>query len=274
MNFITRSTKVMSVLASIITTVSLITLIMLATLLPITYASKTLMCFIFTSILVMILLLWSGALQIKVFEDYKAKRAHLCADGIISICLSVLLIISSILFAILQAPGLIKGAVIVGTDIRAFLIAFLTILIIWKIFVTILAFREHRFNKILELISTILWFALNITLIVSLIKNINLYVISWLIVSFGWALIIITIIYMLASYVINTPKYLETDEAVEILKKERERREIIFNRSASKSSYTNQAIKEKLRELKELKDNNLISEEDYIDKKDELLNRF
>lgn len=109
MKFITNSTKIKCIVASALTGLALITLIMLSTLLNIGTSAKLLMTFIYTASLMLILLLWQGILQIDVFKDYKSKRNYLCADGILSICMSALLMISAILLGSLQAGEVIAG---------------------------------------------------------------------------------------------------------------------------------------------------------------------
>lgn len=129
MKFLAKSTKTSCVVASVLTGLLLITLIMLSTLLSISSVSKTTMTFIYTICLVLILLIWHGILQIKVFNDYKSKRNYLCADGILSLCMGALLIVSGILLATLQLNDLIGDNLITGTaDIRIFLTCFLAII--------------------------------------------------------------------------------------------------------------------------------------------------
>lgn len=57
MKFITRSTKIQSIVASVLTALALITLIMLSTLLEISNVSKLTMTFIYTVSLVLALLI-------------------------------------------------------------------------------------------------------------------------------------------------------------------------------------------------------------------------
>ena len=77
---------------------------------------------------------------------------------------------------------------------------------------------------------------------------------------------------MLFSYVIKTPIYLETPEAIkqykEEIEAEKSRKERIQNRTQIKNIST---LQNKLKELKELKNSGLITEEEYKDKKAELL---
>ena len=267
MNFITNSTKVRCIVASAITGLALITLIMLSSLLTISPSSKTLMTFIYTGSLMLILLLWQGALQIKVFNDYKQKRNYLCADGIISICMGALLIISAILLGSLQANKVISGTWIGGSDIRIFLTCFLFVLAVWKLAVTIISIKEKHFNWWCELLSTTFWFSLTITCLLSMFTKSSAIV--WIIVGICWAIIALNIFFMLFSYVIKKPRYLETKEAIEDLKEE------MREKAAKKQPViTSEMIQKKLRELKDFRDTNLISEEEYIEKKQQLLEKI
>jgi hypothetical protein len=80
---------------------------------------------------------------------------------------------------------------------------------------------------------------------------------------------------MLFSYVIKTPTYLETEEAINIyneeIEEERVRREKIQNKNNPNTSFR---LQEKLKKLKDLRDNNLITEEEYNQKKAQLLDTF
>lgn len=73
---------------------------------------------------------------------------------------------------------------------------------------------------------------------------------------------------MLYSYVIKEPEYLQTQRALDILEEEKQE-ELKLNKIGKPTS-TNR-VQEKLRKLKELKDNDLISVEDYENKKKQIL---
>ena len=60
---------------------------------------------------------------------------------------------------------------------------------------------------------TILWLALTILCLVTMFVS-SIIVLLWCIIIVSWVLIVVTIFYMLFSYVIKTPIYLETPEAV------------------------------------------------------------
>ena len=130
MKFLSKSTKIQGVVASVLTALALIVLIMLSTLIQFNdYSNRVMMTFIYTVCLVFILLIWHGILQIKVFSDYKSKRSYLCADGILSLCMGTLLIVSGILLATLQLNDLKGHNLITGAaEIRVFLTCFLAII--------------------------------------------------------------------------------------------------------------------------------------------------
>ena len=280
MKFLSKSTKIQGVVASVLTALALIVLIMLSTLIQFNeYSNRVMMTFIYTVCLVFILLIWHGILQIKVFSDYKSKRSYLCADGILSLCMGTLLIVSGILLATLQLHTLLDYNLITGTaDIRIFLTCFLAIIAFWKLAVVIIAIKEKHFNWWCEMLFMIFWLMLSILCLTSMfINGSTLTGILWSIVAFSWALIILTIFYILYSYIIKTPKYLETEEAIQQKQEEidqiKSRKEKLLERKSS-SNNVSTTYKDKLKKLKELRDDNLISEEEYLDKKSEILNKF
>lgn len=275
MKFLSKSTKIQGVVASVLTALALIVLTMLSTLIQFNnYSNKVMMTFIYTICLVFILLIWHGILQIKVFSDYKSKRSYLCADGILSLCMGTLLIVSGILLATLQLDELLGNNLITGTaDIRIFLTCFLAIIAFWKLAVMIIAIKEKHFNWWCEMLFMLFWLMLSILCLASMLVNKNAVTgILWSIVAFSWALIILTIFYILYSYIIKTPKYLETEEALEQRKEELE--ELKLKKEKLNNRNTSLDYKDKLKKLQELKDENLISESEYISKKNEILNKL
>lgn len=80
---------------------------------------------------------------------------------------------------------------------------------------------------------------------------------------------------MLFSYVINKPHYLATEEALEELAEELEEKRLEKEKAKNKTTNsTSFRLQDKLKKLKDLKDSNLITEEEYSKKKEELLNSF
>lgn len=128
MKFLSNSTKIKCIVASVLTGLALITLVMLTSLLSITFESKLTMTFIYTISLMLILLIWQGILQINVFNDYKSKRGYLCADGILTLCMGALVVICGVLLSILQLDKVVSGVFIGGSDIRIFMSCFLAVI--------------------------------------------------------------------------------------------------------------------------------------------------
>lgn len=276
MEFITKSTKVRSIVASAVTAVALITLIMLSSLLQLGDTSRNLMCLIYTISLLLVLIFWHGIIQIKVFSDYKSQNKWLCADGVLSICLSALLAISAILFGVLQASTAINSGYITGnvSDIRLFLIAFLAVMLIWKLSITIFSIKRKRFNWYLDLIITVCWLALTTIAIVSLFLTGNqLEVLSWIISIVGWVLIAATITDTLYSYVFRQPDYLETARGIELKEKEEKEYEVRQQRLDSAFSFNESKLDEKLKKLASLKEQGFISTQEYNKRRKELLDR-
>lgn len=268
MNFITRATKVKCIVASVITALALITLIMLSTLLNLTPSNKVILCLIFSISLMLILLIWQGIVEIKVFNDYKSQNKHLCADGIINLCMGALIAICASLFGILQASKVIKGISYTTIDIRIFLVMFITILIVWKGSLLVLSIKQKRFNAWCDLLSIILWLSLDVLVQVSLFVNTQaLTSMAWAIIINSWLIIAENIFYILFSYVIKTPTYLETPINVSMLQED----EIEIKCAKINKPTENTRIYEKLKKLKDLKDNGLITSEDYENKKKQIL---
>lgn len=276
MEFITRSTKIRCIVASAITAVALITLIMLSCLLNITNASKTLMCFIYTSSLLMVMIFWHGLIQINVFTEYKSQKKHLCADGVISICLSSLLTISAMLFGFLQARKAMEIGFITGssTDIRLFLLSFLVIMSLWKLYVLIISMKEKRFNRWVDLAITLLWFGLSTLMLSSLfLVSQSLVTLSWIFMSLSWALIAVTIVQTLYTYVFRNPDYLSTDRAIQLKEKADQAYEEKQKRLDLGFTTTDNLLQDKLNKLKQLVDSGYITKQEFYKRRKELLDR-
>ena len=276
MKFLSRSTKTNCVVASVLTGLLLITLIMLSSLLSISTVSKTTMTFIYTVSLVLILLIWHGVLQIKVFSDYKCKKNYLCTDGILSLCMGALLVISGVLLATLQLDKLMQGILIGSSDIRIFLSCFLAVIAFWKLALMIIAIKEKHFNWWCEMLFMILWLILSILCLTSMFTSgVVTTNIIWAIVGISWGLIVLTIFYMLYSYIIKAPNYLETEEAIQEKQEELEEKRLRKEKLNQKTVHTKDSdYKSRLVELKNLRDAELITEEEYISKKKEIIEKF
>lgn len=271
MEFITRSTKIRAIIASVLTGIALITLIMLSCLLSITDTSKTLMSFIYTVSLMLVLLFWVGGIQIRVFNDYRCQKKHLCVDGVLTLCLGALITISAILFGVLQASSAMNGKITETADIRVFLSIFVGAIALWKIATTIMSYKERRYNWWCELLFAIFWFALTVLLIVSMsLSNRGVEIVAWIFMAFSCLIIALDIFYILFSYVFRNPTYLETEKAIEKLKREEEEKEV---RRKNQFMSTTNSTKDKLDNLIQLKLAGYITEREYNARKKEILDK-
>lgn len=275
MEFLKRATKVKCIVASVITTLALITLMMLVSLLGMSDNGNTMLCFIFTISLFLVLLIWQGIIQIQVFNDYKSQDKYLCADGILNICMGTLIVICTVLWGILQADDVINGIKLLTTDIRVFVFIFMIVLFIWKFILSIKSIREKRFNCLLELLICVFWLSYAIFILLSMYLS-SLFASAWIIIINGWVLIALSIWFILYSYVIKEPKYLETEKGFDILAEEKRTQEIkkFEDDDIYEEDYIPEkklSTQEKLQELKNLRAINLINKEDYDKLKEKIL---
>ena len=80
---------------------------------------------------------------------------------------------------------------------------------------------------------------------------------------------------MLYSYIIKAPNYLETEEAIQEKQEELEEKRLRKEKLNQKITNTKDSdYKNKLVELKNLRDAELITEEEYTSKKKEIIENF
>ena len=85
----------------------------------------------------------------------------------------------------------------------------------------------------------------------------------------------LTIFYMLYSYIIKAPNYLETEEAIQEKQEELEEKRLRKEKLNQKTIYAKDSdYKNRLVELKNLRDAELITQEEYINKKKEIIEKF
>lgn len=282
--FIKKGSKTSCITASVISGIALISLVMILLLVQVDTDAKALVAFFFTTALVFIITFWVGILQIKIFSDYKSQRKYLCAEGIFIICLTVLIIITAILFRILQADVVFGTGTLETVDIRWFIAVFLLGYTVWKGTVVALALREKRFNWLLELIIAVIWLAMSVLTVVSIFTTGNALVnILWIFMAVGWALIITYIVYLLTTYIFNKPVYLETPEAFEILKKETTTRNNRIARANAmvgnistpsadeKPTKQVEDLETRLKKLDDLLAKNILTKEEYDEKRKQII---
>ncbi len=267
-NFLQKGTKSFSVFTSVLIGLALIVLVVIG-LMGGNFLSFSV---IGSSVVVFVVSIFMGAIQIKVFNNYKSQKKYLCADGIFYICLTTLVAISALIFV------LVPNAQV---DIRNFIFVFALAFAIWKIITAIFGFKYKYYNAFAELIIATFWLISGIGVLLSAIQST---------VEVGWYLMCIsnyllgaaTIFYILYSYVFKTPDYLITDEALKILEKEENERQQRLNRfnnrvvvttNESTKKETDLDLEQKLNKLKDLKDKGFIDESEYEKRKSKLLDQ-
>lgn len=269
--FLTKDTKVFSVVTSVLIGIALIVLVIIGLM----SGNFLNISVIGSSVIVFVVGIFLGSMQIKIFFDYKSQKKYLCADGIFNICLTVLVAISALVFLFVRQSQF---------DLRYFIFVFAIAFAVWKMVIAAYGFKNKRFNAFVELLIAIFWILSGIAVLLTALNDNQAFI--YLLCVSNYLLGITTIFYILYSYVFKDPDFLETREAIELLQKDQEERLQRLNRFNSRfNSYQQSPIptntekkvednlEEKLLKLKSLKDKNFITEEEYEKRKKELLDK-
>lgn len=269
--FLTKDTKVFSVVTSVLIGIALIVLVIIGLM----SGNFLNISVIGSSVIVFVVGIFLGSMQIKIFFDYKSQKKYLCADGIFNICLTVLVAISALVFLFVRQSQF---------DLRYFIFVFAIAFAVWKMVIAAYGFKNKRFNAFVELLIAIFWILSGIAVLLTALNDNQAFI--YLLCVSNYLLGITTIFYILYSYVFKDPDFLETREAIELLQKDQEERQQRLNRFNSRfNSYQQSPIptntekivednlEEKLLKLKSLKDKNFITEEEYEKRKKELLDK-
>lgn len=269
--FLTKDTKVFSVVTSVLIGIALIVLVIIGLM----SGNFLNISVIGSSVIVFVVGIFLGSMQIKIFFDYKSQKKYLCADGIFNICLTVLVAISALVFLFVRQSQF---------DLRYFIFVFAIAFAVWKMVIAAYGFKNKRFNAFVELLIAIFWILSGIAVLLTAVNDNQAFI--YLLCVSNYLLGITTIFYILYSYVFKDPDFLETREAIELLQKDQEERQQRLNRFNSRfNSYQQSPIptntekkvednlEEKLLKLKSLKDKNFITEEEYEKRKKELLDK-
>lgn len=224
-----------------------------------------------SSVIVFVSAIFMGAMQIRVFSNYKSQKKYLCADGIFYICLTILVAVAGIVFV------LVPNAQV---DIRYFIFVFALAFAVWKILISVLGFKNKYYNAFAELIIALFWLISGVAVLLTTFENL-VNIGSYLLCISNYLLGIATIFYILFSYVYKEPNFLITDEAVAILQKENEERASRVNRFNARYSIpvvenknedkNKDSLEEKLSKLQGLKEKGFITEEEFEKRKKSLL---
>lgn len=265
MKFLKRETRTFAVVTSVLIGIALLTLVIVG----LTVGKFLTISVVGSSVIVFLSALFMGSMQIRVFNDYKRQNKFLCADGIFYICLTILVVIAAI------AYSFVKNAKI---DLRYFIFVFALAFAVWKIIISILGFKKKQYNAFAEAIIALFWILSGVAVLLTTttMSDVGMYLMC---VS-NYLMGVSTIFYILFSYIYKDPKYLVTDEAVEMLEKEQIERQQRLARfggglaqpvSNSVQEKKGVTVEEKLEKLKNLKDKNFITEEEYEKRKKQIL---
>lgn len=267
--FIRKDTRVSTVVLSVMLGVATILLSMLGLITGKFIEVST----IGSPIVVLLGAIFLGSIQIRVFSDYKAQKKFLCADGIFSICLTVLIGLAAIIYIGVQDAAF---------DLRYVIFAFTSIFAVWKICVAAIAFKNKHFNAFVELLLALLWIASGVGIFLTIYVDL-FYTGIYLMSISNYVLTLATIFYMLFSYIFKEPDFLITEKALEIQGSEDLTRAERLNRFnarlnnqtvETKPQQNNKSeldLEEKLQKLQNLKEKGFISEEEFESRKKEIL---
>ena len=262
MDFLTGKTKVRTIILNSLMIIALVTLAALSTLLNLTPHGRLLMCTIYSVVLVSLVLLVQGLLQLSAFKDYKCQNKYLCAQGIINIVVAILISVLGLLHLIFGANVLI--------DIRYYIHTLTLLYFIWNSINVINSYKEHRFNFILDIISTALTICSSIFMVI--VIHANTIAVQWIIVALMLSFIVTTIVDNIITFAVRDPEYLETDKARRIRQDEIDEENL--RKQKERIVLESKNAEDLLIKLKDLYENNLISIEEYNKKKIQILNKM
>ena len=264
--FLERGTKTFSVFTSVLIGLAVLVLVIIG----LTGGQILNVSVVGSSVLAFIVAIFLGAMQIKVFGDYKNQNKYLCADGIFYICLTILVAISALVFVFTPNAQF---------DLRYFIFAFTLAFAVWKIILAVLGFKNKRFNAFVELLIAVCWLISGVA--VMLTATMQGETPLYLLCASNYLLALVTIFYILYSYVFREPTYLETEEGLRILQKELEAKEQRLNRfnnrynsvAQTQTTTNEEKLEDKLAKLQNLKEKGFITEEEFEAKKKDLINK-
>lgn len=266
--FLSRGTKTFSVVTSVLLSLAILILVIIG-LIGGNFLTVSL---IGSCVIVFLTAIFIGAMQIKVFGDYKSQKKYLCADGIFYICLTILVAITAIMYTMFKDANV---------DIRYFIFVFTLAFAVWKIIIAVLAFKNKYFNAFAELLIAIFWIVSGVGVLLTIFDNLE-NVGQYVLCISNYLLCLSTIFYILYSYSFKDPNYLITDKALEILEKEQIERQQRLNRfnggfggqvvqQTQQTNSTADDVESKLQKLQNLKDKGFITGEEFEAKKKEIL---
>lgn len=287
--FLRKETRVSTVVWSVICIIAAIMLTLLALMLDVREIAV-----VGSVVLALCLSFVHGISQLAVLRDYRSPHRYLSMDGIIHICLTVVITMASVLYLIVKGIRAAGAEIASSFDFRYMVAVFIFTVAAWQCFVTVISFRRRHFNAPVETLLTLSYIASAIGVLGQSSFESEVVADVFLLIA-DYALCAITLFYLLFSYVFRAPDYLITEEGVQALRREAEaqaQRNARFAAFAARqpgqpcpqppvtqvtpppTADAEQDIMERLSKLKQLYDADLISEAEYQAKRQELLSRL
>ena len=263
--FLSRETKTFSVVVSVLFSIAILILVIMG-LIGGNFLGVSV---IGSSIVVFLTCFFVGAMQIKVFGNYKSQKKYLCADGIFYICLTILVMIVAMTYLWYTDSKI---------DMRYFIFVFALAYAVWKIIIAVLGFKNKNFNAFAELLIAVFWILSGVGVLLTIFDDLaNLG--QYLLCVSNYLLCLATIFYILYSYVFKDPNYLITPKAIEIWEQEQQEKKQRLNRfnniyvapANTDNSKQVSSLEDKLQKLQNLKDKGFIDQEEFDKRKKELL---
>ena len=289
--FLRRETRVSTVVWSVICIITAIMLTLLALMLD-----NAKIAVVGSVVMALFLSFVHGITQLAVVRDYRAPHRYLSVDGILHICLTIVIALASVLYLVSQA--ILSAAESASSfDFRYVVAVFIFIVASWQCCVAVIAFRGRHFNAPLEALLALSYIASGIGVLGQSGFSDGAAADRFLLIA-DFVLCAVTLVYLLVSYVFRSPDYLVTEEGLQMLRREQELQAQRAARFAgfgapqpSQAPYSaapaapvspdfaaspdaDGDITARLAKLKSLFEAGLISESEYRAKRQELIDRL
>lgn len=289
--FLRRETRVSTVVWSVICIITAIMLTLLALMLD-----NAKIAVVGSVVMALFLSFVHGITQLAVVRDYRAPHRYLSVDGILHICLTIVIALASVLYLVSQA--ILSAAESASSfDFRYVVAVFIFIVAAWQCCVAVIAFRGRHFNATLEALLALSYIASGIGVLGQSGFSDGAAADRFLLIA-DFVLCAVTLVYLLVSYVFRSPDYLVTEEGLQTLRREQELQAQCAARfagfgvpqpsqtpysatpaaptspDAAARSNVDGDITARLAKLKNLFEAGLISEAEYRAKRQELIDRL
>lgn len=196
--FLRRETRVSTVVWSVICIITAIMLTLLALMLD-----NAKIAVVGSVVMALFLSFVHGITQLAVVRDYRAPHRYLSVDGILHICLTIVIALASVLYLVSQA--ILSAAESASSfDFRYVVAVFIFIVAAWQCCVAVIAFRGRHFNATLEALLALSYIASGIGVLGQSGFSDGAAADRFLLIA-DFVLCAVTLVYLLVSYVFRSP---------------------------------------------------------------------